>query len=801
MFKNNILSVLVEWKRKLIWTFVAFLVLTSSFFIGGTLILILNQEKVVDYFTNEINKQQALLIGYQKVSVNTIQNFPRFSYTFQNLQVIRNGANDSLLFCKELSVTIQPFKLLAGKVISESISAKGLRIKTDLFSLENSESGGDDQSATILNISKVSIIDYEIAIQDSSGKSFLNLTGNRINVKFYKESKKLSLVSSIDANRLSFKDIIKLEIPISLTIEFYKDGKVLFLNNIKAKLNSIEISGKGNYEEKSGSAKLRFRSNTFRTNSLSFLPFLKFSKNYGGRAKLEGYISISSHFQNIDTLSTKYNIEKVLINDSVELWINQLIGYSILTNNFTYHYSFIPKAYISFDGLSFVLSARLKGIKKMVIQSTGTINGDYEISSLGHSINVTGKFNLVSLYNWGANQKFVLRKINSDINFNSKEKIFSSKLQINGRAKLDNNLSITGSFGIDSTSFNFNFYQEKLIESLQSNIINPSIELRGAYVNYNDISSFIKPSQDKKVSTPNFKSINLKLNFKKAIYDRLALENLKANGWYKTDTINLNYFSADCFGGNVSGKFFIIGNRYNANMWLYNIDIQKLFERYDNWGQSYITSQNLSGSFKGLVDLSFDTDSKGNINSNSLILKSDIQIFNGKLSGIDRIKSLSSWLNLDQVKVIEFDTLKNKILIENKKVIIPSMDVKSNVILMNIAGTHTFSNSYQYQVRMNFGNVLKRKFVRNDNKISDLSTDGTINLYFKITGKDEDYIVEWLNRKNFERNISNISNAEPDSSRFFSSPKSKVKSDSIKNIPRKEVRIEWDEMVDTLNNE
>ncbi len=801
MFKNNILSVLVEWKRKLIWTFVAFLVLTSSFFIGGTLILILNQEKVIDYITNEINKQQALLIGYQKVSVNTIQNFPRFSYTFQNLQVIRNGANDSLLFCKELSVTIQPFKLLAGKVISESISAKGLRIKTDLVSLENIESGGDDQSATILNISKVSIIDYEIAIQDSSGKSFLNLTGNRINVKFYKESKKLSLVSSIDANRLSFRDFIKLEIPISLTIEFYKDGKVLFLNNIKAKLNSIEISGKGNYEEESGSAKFRFRSNTFRTNSLSFLPFLKFSKNYRGRARLDGYISTSCNFQNIDTLSAKYHIEKVLINDSAKLSINQLIGYSILTNNFTNHYSFIPKANISFDGLSFILSARLKGIKKMVIQSTGTINGDYEISSLGHSINVTGKFNLVSLYNWGANQKFVLRKINSDINFNSKEKIFSSKLQINGRAKLDNNLSITGSFGFDSTSFNFNFYQEMLIESLQSNIINPSIELRGAYVNYNDISSFIKPSQDQKSSTPNFKSINLKLNFKKAIYDRLALENLKANGWYKTDTINLNYFSADCFGGNVSGKFFIIGNRYNANMWLYNIDIQKLFERYDNWGQSYITSQNLSGSFKGLVDLSFDTDSKGNINSNSLNLKSDIQIFNGKLSGMDRIKSLSSWLNLDQVKVIEFDTLKNKILIENKKVIIPSMDVKSNVILMNIAGTHTFSNSYQYQVRMNFGNVLKRKFVRNDKKISDLSTDGSINLYFKITGKDEDYIVEWLNRKNFERNISNISNVEPDSAKFFSSPKSKVKSDSIKNIPRKEVRIEWDEMVDTLNNE
>lgn len=801
MFKNNKLTILVGWKRNLFWAFVALFVLTSSFFIGGTVILMLNQERVIDYITREINRQQSLVINYQKVSVNTIQNFPRFSYTFQNLQVIQNDATEPVLFCKELSVTIQPFKLLAGKLIAESISAKGLKLKTDIVCLENIQSGGEGESTTVLNISKVSIRDYDIAIQDSSGKGFLNLSGKRVNVTFFKESKKLSLFSSVDANRLSIKDFIKCEFPISLTIEIYKDSKIFNIHNIKAKLNSIELSGIGNYEEDSGKAKFRFKSNTFRINSLSFIPSLKFSKNYGGRGSLEGYISTSGHFQNIDTLTAKYHIEKVLINDSVKISIGELAGYSILTNNLTFHYSFIPKANISFNGLSSTLSAHLKGVKKMVIQSTGTINGDYEISSLEHTINVNGKFDLVSVYNSGASQKFVLRKINSDINFNSKEKLFSSKLQLSGKAKLDNNLSITGSLGIDSTNMSFNLYQDKLIESLQSNIINPSVELWGPYINYNDISTLIKSGQDQKNSTPQFKSVTLKINFKKAIYDRLVLENLKANGLYKNDTINLNYFSADCFGGNVSGKFFTIGNRYNANMWLYNIDIQKLFERYDNWGQNYITSQNISGRFKGLVDLSFDTDNKGNINSNSLTLKSDIQIFNGKLSGMDRIKSLSSWLNLDQVKVIEFDTLKNKILIENKKIIIPSMDVKSNVVLMNIAGSHTFSNSYQYHVRMNFGNVLKRKFVRSDKKISDLSTDGTINLYFKISGKDEDYIVEWLNRKNFEKNIGNISIAEPDSALLFSSPKSKAKSDSIKSIPKKEVRIDWDEMVDTLNNE
>lgn len=801
MFKNNILAILVEWKRILFWVFVAFVVLAFSFFIGGTAILMLNQEKVVDFITKEINKQQSLLIEYKNISVNTFQNFPQFSYTFQDFQVIQTGTNDPMLLCTELSITILPFKLLTGKLIAESISAKGLKLKTDLVSLENIQSGGNGVSATILNISKVNIRDYDIAIQDSCGNGFLNLSGKRINVKFYKQSRKLSLFSRVDANRLCIKDFIKFEFPIFLTIELFKDDKTFNIQNIKAKLNSIELSGLGNYEEDSGKAKFRFKSNTFGVNSLSFIPSLKFSKKYGGRVRLEGYISTSRHFQDIDTLSAKYHMEKILISDSVKIFINELAGYSILTNNLKRHYSFIPKANISYGGLSSNLSARLKGIKKVVIQSTGTINGDYEINSLGHTINVNGKFNLVSLYNSSASQKFVLRKINSDINFNSKEKLFSSKFQINGKAKLDNNLSISGILGIDSTAISFNLSQDKLIESLQSNIINPSVELWGAYINYNDVSTLIKTSPGQKNSTPRFKSLTLKLNFKTAIYDKLFLENLKANGWYKNDTINLNYFSADCFGGNVSGKFLTIENRYNATMWLYNIDIQKLFERYDNWGQNYITSQNLSGRFKGLVDLSFDIDSKGKINSNSLILKSDIQIFNGKLSGMDKIKSLSSWLNLDQVKVIEFDTLKNKILIENKKIIIPSMDVKSNVVLMNVAGSHTFSNSYQYHVRMNFGNVLKRKFVRSDKKISDLSTDGTINLYFKISGKDEDYLVEWLNRKNFEKNISNISSAEPDSAMFFSSPKSKIRTDSIKSSPKKEVRIEWDELVDTLNYE
>ena len=288
------------------------------------------------------------------------------------------------------------------------------------------------------------------------------------------------------------------------------------------------------------------------------------------------------------------------------------------------------------------------------------------------------------------------------------------------------------------------------------------------------------------------------LNFKRATYNRLKLNSLKANGIINGDTISADYFTADCFDGNVSGRFKSHSNSVHTNLWVSNVSIENVFKNFDNWGQSYVTADNLSGRFKGIMNIQFKRNEKGDVEMGSLKLFSDVQVVQGKLKGMDRIKELSKWLNLDQVKVIAFDTLKNKITIENRKIFIPNMDIKSNVLLMNVSGVHDFDNRYEYIARINISNLLKRKFVKSDQIDFHSTTDGSINLYLKLFGQNDSYEVEWINKKGFESGIHNT--VQTDSVSIQNSPQIKPKEKTDGNVGVGYM-LEWDEQIDTLKNE
>ena len=797
------MAILVKIYHRIFRIIILLLLLMLILVLTGAGILFFKQEYIINTLRENLNKYPDLSLTYSSVSVNTFKTFPRFSYSFTDFVLVinLNSKSDTVLKTDDFQISISPFKLLGGKIDIKNIRVSNARIKwqtnypEELFGSSDSSS---ESSVSVL-ISGISLNNFFFELLDSVSKTVLYCSGKNLNIKFKTEHTKLLLSIQSELSKTTVGEYFKITNQHQLNFDIENSDNKLYIYNLESSIKSLRINGSGIYDFNSQLAAFRFKSNRFQAQDLSYLPYLKSFDQIKGIITADAYLRLSSGFEKVDTFQVNYNSNKLKwITKNEETTITNLEGYTLLTNNFSKHFSYIPKASIESNNSKINLNAKIKGFNNLVILAKGYVSHNLRIQKPEIDIETTGQFKALISYA-PKTESITPLLLKSDLVFENKKNISFNQPSVKGTIAINNDLNIAGYFKSDSTDINFNINQANFLESYTQNRYSPNIYLYGNHIDYNDIVHLITDrtsnTSTKGVDLP---KMSFMLNFKRATYNRLKLNSLKANGIINGDTISADYFTADCFDGNVSGRFKSHSNSVHTNLWVSNVSIENVFKNFDNWGQSYVTADNLSGRFKGIMNIQFKRNEKGDVEMGSLKLFSDVQVVQGKLKGMDRIKELSKWLNLDQVKVIAFDTLKNKITIENRKIFIPNMDIKSNVLLMNVSGVHDFDNRYEYIARINISNLLKRKFVKSDQIDFHSTTDGSINLYLKLFGQNDSYEVEWINKKGFESGIHNT--VQTDSVSIQNSPQIKPKEKTDGNVGVGYM-LEWDEQIDTLKNE
>lgn len=797
------MAILAKIYRRFFQIILLLLLLMLTLILTGAGILFFKQEYIINSLREKLNKYPDLSISYSSVSVKTLKTFPRFSYSFTDfaLAINLNSKSDTIFKTDDFQVSISLFKLLRGKVDIKNITASNATIKwhtnypKELFGSSNN---GPQGSVAVL-ITGISLKAFDIELLDSASKPFLNCSGKILNVKFKSDETKLLLSIQSELSKFTIGEFFKITNPLRLNFDIEKNDIKLYIYNLESSIKSLQINGSGIYDLSSEVAAFRFKSNRFQAQDLSILPNLDSFYQLKGFLTADAYLRLSSGFENIDTLQVRYRSDRLKWSTkNEESTISNLEGHTLLTDNFSKHFSYIPKASIETNNTKVSVNAKVKGLNSFVILAKGYVSHVLRISNPAIDIETTGQFKALLSYTPKTEKRTTLL-LKSNLVFENKKGIPYNRLSTKGTIAINNDLNIEGYFKSDSTDVNFSISQANFLESLNLNTYSPNVYLYGNHIDYNEIVQLI--SNGTEDTTSNWfalPKISFTLNFKRATYNRLTLNRLKANGTLKSDTISVDYFTADCFDGNVSGKFKSHNNSFHTNLWVSNVSIENVFKNFDNWGQNYITADNLSGRFKGIMNIQFIRDAKGDVDMGSLKLYSDVQVIQGKLKGMDRIKGLSKWLNLNQVKVIAFDTLKNKITIENRKIIIPNMDVKSNVMLLNVSGIHYFDNRYEYLARINISNLLKQKFLKSNQTDYNSSTDGSINLYLKLFGQNNDYDIEWINRKSFDSGKHNTIQTESVSKEKDQQLKLEKNTGSNVGVGYK---LEWDEQIDTLKNE
>jgi hypothetical protein len=119
-----------------------------------------------------------------------------------------------------------------------------------------------------------------------------------------------------------------------------------------------------------------------------------------------------------------------------------------------------------------------------------------------------------------------------------------------------------------------------------------------------------------------------------------------------------------------------------------------------------------------------------NLNSihEAFYAKGNVLIENGELLNFDPMLALGKYIDVNDLKNLKFSNLENTIEIKNKIIYIPSMEIKSNALSLQLSGTHSFENKIDYHLQLLLSDFIKKKSkTLGDERFGEIEPDGTGN--------------------------------------------------------------------------
>lgn len=262
------------------------------------------------------------------------------------------------------------------------------------------------------------------------------------------------------------------------------------------------------------------------------------------------------------------------------------------------------------------------------------------------------------------------------------------------------------------------------------------------------------PENETPPSAPSRNTVALSLDIKKFQYENFIGTHLGGEFLYSQKGFEGRNWRFNALSGTAQSSFLLedLGKtqRFTNQSTLTNINIQQLFQSFDNFGQEALTAKNITG--VGNCDLRFtlDFDEHWQPDVTTLVLQSDLVIQNGRLVDFTPLENLSKFVAISELQDVRFATLSNVISIQNQIITIPEMTITSSAIELGLAGTHSFENQVDYSVRLKQRDLLgsKKRTKNIDEWIVEADRPGESFLWVRISGDFDNLVIGLDKEKN-----------------------------------------------------
>lgn len=320
--------------------------------------------------------------------------------------------------------------------------------------------------------------------------------------------------------------------------------------------------------------------------------------------------------------------------------------------------------------------------------------------------------------------------------------------------------------------------------------------------------------RDKAFMMPRDLLLDIRLRIDSLKYESMPVTKFAADLLYRPGLLTFNSFKMNSLDGVISGNGFIAQNNDKALLCkgifsIADININKTFISFRNFGQDFIKAGNLAGDLTGSLTLLLPLDSLLKPQIKSMVAEGRYIIDKGSLIDFEPVRKLSSFIEISELENIKFEKLENDFFIRNNVIYIPQMDVNSSAADIAVNGKHNFDNTYEYHLKVKLSEILSKKRKKNRTNKTEFGVVeddglGRTSLLLKVEGRGDEIKVGYDIKAAGQKVRTSIKSERQTLKSILNQEYGLYKNDTIPEQKPAEkktrFRISWDES-DTINRE
>ncbi len=253
-------------------------------------------------------------------------------------------------------------------------------------------------------------------------------------------------------------------------------------------------------------------------------------------------------------------------------------------------------------------------------------------------------------------------------------------------------------------------------------------------------------------------NVSMQVQVDKLLYRTFAASNINANILLTHSGINVQHITLAHAGGtlSMSGNIDQLnqGTRsVNIHALINKVYIDQTFLAFADFGQDAIKHQNIQGILTAKIDLEGTMDENARILHNSMQGTVDFQIDNGALINFEPLQNLSKYIfKKRNLAYVTFGSVKNKLIIDKDKIIIPSMLVHTSALNFKIDGVYSPPKNTDINMEVPLRNPKEDSLAASHGSLKKGWQKGII-LYMKATNSDDGKLkIGWDRSKGLLKN-------------------------------------------------
>ena len=257
-----------------------------------------------------------------------------------------------------------------------------------------------------------------------------------------------------------------------------------------------------------------------------------------------------------------------------------------------------------------------------------------------------------------------------------------------------------------------------------------------------------------------FEKSNVAMNVQvdKFYYNKFYATDVKANVFLSQTGMEIKNAHVSHAGGfmDVNGSL-IQGktqNKFAVNALVKNVNIEKFFYAFNNFGMESMSSKNLKGFLYSKANVSGSITNDGKLVANSMNGTIDFDLQKGALVNFEAVKSAGKFAfpfrDLDN---ITFEKLDGKLEINGEKVKIYPMKINSSVLNMDLAGIYSFGKGTNIVLDVPLRNPKKDKDITDEELLEERRNKGIVIHLLASDDEDGKVKIKLVSKKTSENAV------------------------------------------------